>query len=164
MTSYVFQPNGLIAPSFYATLDGGQYNCVITWNVSAKRYYINCYAPEGGLVFAVPVVSTLTGIQLVSLNWDVAQEVVTGVINGSFRSIGLQTGMIADMTIENCIPVSFNLAQEILVINDTTFTYLQSSDPGPLQTPGAITAYISLTAGYFNSTMIFRNGSFEVNP
>jgi len=38
------------------------------------------------------------------------------------------------------------------------------SDPGTVTSAGEVSFLINMCAGYFNSTMIFRNGQFEVNP
>lgn len=65
--------------SFLATLDGQQYQCVMTWNLFGQRWYINVYTTGGALVLAIAlppstnadVINVLAGyFQASSLYYD----------------------------------------------------------------------------------------------
>ena len=56
---FPFQPAPRSGPfQFTPTLDGTQYNAVVTWNVYGQRWYVSIYDLSGNLVVARPVVPT----------------------------------------------------------------------------------------------------------
>ena len=61
MTDYInFQPFDTGPFQFQATLDGTQYNIVVTYNVYGQRYYVNIYSTQGALIVARPMVGSPT--------------------------------------------------------------------------------------------------------
>lgn len=58
-----FSPTTDAPFSFLATLDGGQYNVVITWNLFGRRFYINVYSATGAdpLVMCRALVGSVQG-------------------------------------------------------------------------------------------------------
>jgi hypothetical protein len=44
--------------SFQATLDGGTYRMLVTWNVFGQRWYLTCLTANDQLVFHQPVISS----------------------------------------------------------------------------------------------------------
>ena len=58
MTSVLFDPNPLTAFQFPATLDGGQYTIIVTWNSAGQRWYINIYDQNYVVVATVPLINS----------------------------------------------------------------------------------------------------------
>ena len=44
--------------SFQPTLDGQQYNVIVTWSLFGQRWIVNVYALNGTLVFQKPLVAS----------------------------------------------------------------------------------------------------------
>lgn len=44
--------------SFVPTLDGQQYNCVMTWSLAGQRWIVNLYSLSGQLVLSKPLRSS----------------------------------------------------------------------------------------------------------
>lgn len=91
MTTLIpFVPNAVQPFQFTATLDGEPYNVICTWNIFGQRYYVNVYAIDGTLIFALPMIASsnprplaapLTVETVASLTWaDVAGGTVTVVM------------------------------------------------------------------------------------
>jgi hypothetical protein len=59
MTTYTqFAPNANVAFQFQPTLDGSQYNLVVTWSLFRKGWYINIYDPQGNLIVTEALVGS----------------------------------------------------------------------------------------------------------
>jgi hypothetical protein len=59
MTTYTdFTPTATQNFQFQPTLDGVVYTCLVTWNVSAQRWYISCYTLSGQLVVSMALVGS----------------------------------------------------------------------------------------------------------
>ena len=54
MTVTAFTPNAFTLFRFQATLDGGTYTCVTTWNVYRQDWYLNIYDQSNTLIVARP--------------------------------------------------------------------------------------------------------------
>jgi hypothetical protein len=159
MTPYLFTPSTITVPSFSPILDGSTYNCTITWNVSAQRYYLNCFNMDGQRVFTVPVVESVPSIPINSLSWDINTKTATAVTSYNHNfSIGQEVIMV----IEGATPGAYNGTVMCLMTGPNSFRYYIPTDPGTATTFGYANYLISLTAGYFASTLIFRNSVFEV--
>jgi hypothetical protein len=162
MTSlYNFTPSRTQAPSFTPTLDGLQYTCTITWNISARRYYLNCSSLDGTLIFSVPICESMPAIAISTLVWDEQNLRILGTTVDEFD---FTPGSVIVADIIDCQPTTYNGHGFITVLNNTQFVYPMNSNPGQIMFCGAIEYLISLTKPYFNSTIVYRNGSFEVNP
>ena len=150
-SNFVFQP----------TLDGDVYNCVVTWNFAAQRYYLNIYNLDGTLIVSRAMVGSPLGINLSALSW--ANGIVTATMN---EPIIYRIGSSVQYTVAGSIPDAYNGAVIGYVTSETTFTYPLAADPGAATTLGNAAQNISLTAGYFSSTLIYRiaNQQFEVSP
>lgn len=160
MTSYyLFQPSTTSAPSYIVTLDGNQYKLIVTWNIFGKRYYVNCYALTGELIFNVPLMETPGSIALDTLGWDVASQLVTATTTVPHK---IPVGTVAQATITGCNPETYNGDFEVYIEDDYTFTYFVADDPGAAVSPGSINKRISMSAGYFSTAVIYRNSQFEV--
>lgn len=58
MTSIPFQPSQIAPFQAQVTLDGLVYRIFVTWNLFAKRFYLNVYALDGTRVLTVPFVGS----------------------------------------------------------------------------------------------------------
>jgi hypothetical protein len=162
MTSYYpFIPSNRKAPSFMAIFDGQSYTISILWNVSSQRYFVNCQSPGGTLVFMVPLVETLIGSRIKSLVWnDVNGVVITTLV----APHNFPIGEIVNIDIIQAVPSTYNGSGMAMITGDITFTYPMIQNPGQMQQGGVVNFLISMTKGYFNSTLVFRNMQFEVSP
>ena len=162
MTTYFpFTPSRIAPPQFRPTFDGDIYLCTVTWSLFGKRYYVNCYDQASARIFTMPLIETLTGINIITMSWDVETHLVTA---SCAQAHGLKVGTIVNLTLNGCLPTTYNGAYACNVVSPTDFTYTLTDDPGSSVAPGTADYVISITAGYFSSTLIFRNGRFEVNP
>jgi hypothetical protein len=162
MTTYAqFTPSNKKAPSFIFVFDGTQYVLTISWNISAKRYYVNCTDPSGNLVFMVPLIRNPNPIEIVSLTYDfLNQRVVVETVTPH----GVPIGKIINASIINCVPDTYNGSGLMSALSETEIIYPMLQDPGQATIFGSIDYLISMTKGYFISTFIFRNNTFEINP
>lgn len=162
MTSYYpFTPSNVQAPSFQATLDGNVYNLMVTWNLFGQRYYLSCFDQSGNRIFTVPVITSPETSLLSSLSWDAATLMVTATCVAPH---GLTIGSVVNLTIAGCTPSGYDGAYQVNVVDPYSFTYSAASDPGAIQMVGTYGFIISMSAGYFSSTIVFRNDQFEVSP
>jgi len=167
-----FIPSNIILPSFVATLDGDDYTVKVTWNISAQRFYINLYAQDGSWVTTVPLIQSPPARQVLSADWDILQGILTVVmVDPSLWPVPLSTegtatkpGTIQNFTLENFVPNNYNGTFRGLMLNPTTFTIPMITDPGTATILGSVSRYLNMAAGIFQSTLIYRNGCFEVNP
>lgn len=58
MTTIAFLPNALIGFQFQATLDGNSYQCSVSWNIAAQRWYITIYDSGGNVVVCRSLVAS----------------------------------------------------------------------------------------------------------
>jgi hypothetical protein len=162
MTSYYpLVPSTVTAPSFAPTFDGSQYICTVTWNLFGQRYYVNCYDGSGDRIFTVPVIPSADALALASLVWDAASLRVFATTK---QPHGLAVGTLVQLTLAGTSPDGYNGAYACSITSPTGFFYPMSTDPGQIVTLGSVSYLISMTAGYFNSTLVFRDGQFEVSP
>ena len=162
MTTYFpFTPSSRAAPQFRPTLDGTVYTVVVTWNVFGQRYYVNCYSQDGGRVFTLPLIESSEGIAIQTLSWDPTSHTVQAT---ALAPHGLKLGSVVNLVITGCNPTSYNGSYACAVTSPTTFTYPMQFDPGLLMSAGAANYLVSMTAGYFSSTLVYRARQFEVSP
>jgi hypothetical protein len=162
MTTYFqFLPNNRQAQSFMPTFDGVLYNVTIYWNISAQRYYVNCKDISGNLIFMVPLVGNMPPFQILSLSYDEFNQRVLAQIDIQYY---MRIGRVIQANVINCVPQQYNGSGFLYLLSKDYLFYPMSTNPGPASVLGVVEYYISLTKGYFQSTMIYRNGYFEVNP
>lgn len=174
MTTIIpFVPSNRIAPRFNATFDGNPYTVVMTWNISAQRYYINVYTVDGTWVVTVPLFQTPPARAVNLASWDPLQKLMTiEMLPPSEWPVPLppggaviKPGTIVDYTLQGFQPATYNGIFRSLQLDGITFTFPLATDPGPLVVVGNVNRMLNMVAGVFqNSTMIFRNGSFEIDP
>jgi hypothetical protein len=49
-------------------------------------------------------------------------------------------------------------------INETLFTIPMPTNPGQPMIIGSVSRILNMVGSLFNSTLIYRNGAFEINP
>jgi hypothetical protein len=160
-TYYPFAPNNLQTFSFTPFFDGNQYFCTVTWNLFGQRYYVNCYDTQNNLVFTIPLITNPKSLNIASLSWSPAslRATVTTV-----NPHGLKIGTVARLTLTGDNPSTYDGEFDCSVTSANSFFYALSADPGAVIGLGTASFIISMTRGYFNSTLVFRNGQLEVNP
>ena len=161
-TFFDFTPSLTAAPQFQPTLDGQQYTCVVTWNIYGQRFYVNCYALNGALVFSLPVIGSAVGINIQAISWSLGGSVtlVTDVPHN------YAIGSTMDLTVSGCVPIGYNGKMRCFATSPNTLVYNLAANPGVNTTLGIVGYDISISAGYFSSTLVFReaNSQFEVSP
>lgn len=160
-TYFPFRPTAQAAFTFQPVLDGNTYQAIVTWALFGQRYYLNLFSLDNVPVFSRPVVATLPSVDLQTLSFSVDTMRATAVTASEH---GFRIGETVSLTIIGCDPAGYNGVVPALVTNATEFTYPLTAAPGDIVTPGQVGYYISMTAGYFTSALIYRNGSFEVSP
>ena len=173
MTTIIpFIPGSIRAPSFTATLDGDDYVVTVTWNVSAQRYYLNIYDSDNTWILTVPMFQSPPSRGVNGLTYDPLRLVMTVELvappywpvpigsTGTFSP----PGTMVDYWLENFDPAVLNAKWRCLHINDQFFEFPLANNPGQINVLGSVGRYLSMVDGLFNSTLIYRNGAFEVSP
>jgi hypothetical protein len=162
MTTYFqFNTSNRRAPSFSPIFDGAVYRITVLWNISAQRYYVNCQDLFGNLIFMVPLVGNPDPFEIASLDYDDQNK---RVIITTVKPHNAPVGQVIDLNVIGCIPIAYNGVGLLFVLNEMQMVCPMIQNPGPATTLGVVDYLISMTKGYFISTMIFRNDNFEVNP
>lgn len=162
MTTYFpFVPSNQAPFQFQPTLDGDVYSVVVTWNIFGKRYYVNCNLLDGTQVFTIPNIESTTGVNLESLEYDINRNTVVATTSDPH---GYPVGSTIELTVDGCSPDGYNGTYRCLITGSTAFSYSLPMFPGNATAFGVVSYNINMAAGYFNSTLVFRSGQFEVNP
>jgi hypothetical protein len=173
MTTIVpFVPSTLRPFNFNALFDGQPYNVFITWNVSAQRYYVDVYGDGGQWIITVPLFASPPArrVQSVSYNPFLLVLEVTLISPTDWpvplSPAGLNTapGTIIDYTLEGFTPDVFNGKFRGMHINETLFTIPMATDPGNPTIIGSVSRILNMVGSLFDSTLIYRNGAFEISP
>ncbi len=175
MTTVIpFVPSNLATPSISMNLDGNDYNVTVTWNVAAQRYYINIYdVSDGSWVVTVPLVSSPPGRKVTSAVYNSLRNVVTVEMEDpiimpvplAIAEIAIPPGTMIDYTLLGFTPDIYNGKYRCLHIDKTTFTIPVTADPGPAVILGTVNRMLNMIEPLFTfSSLVFRNGSFEINP
>lgn len=162
MTSFTFRPASQVLFQFQPTLDGAEYNVILTWSLFGKRYYINIYALDGTLAVSKALVGSPTGVNIQSLVWARGFVTLTAIAPHNYK-----IGDTLKLTVSGVLPAAYSGVFEMLVTGPNTLRYALSTDPGLVTAFGSVSYDINLVAGYFaTSRMVFRTASsqFEVTP
>ena len=163
MTSYYpVTPSQTTAPSVQVTLDGVLYTLTCLWSIFGQRYYVQSTSQSGAIIFLLPLVETSPAVPLSTASWTEATGLVTVQ---TVSPLSFPIGSLVNLTIVGCSPATYNGLYPCSMLNATTFTFELGADPGLFSTPGSVSFLLNLAAGYFTtSTLIYRNGQFEVTP
>lgn len=168
MTTFIdFTPSTAQAPQFTVTLDGNQYNVIVTSNFFRNGqggnggYYVNVVAVDGTPVVSRALVGSPVGLQLQALAWNAGKVTATTV-----DPHGYKVGSIVTLSLVGSSPDGYNGTFPCLITGASTFTYELATNPGTATAFGLANYDISLVAGLFDSTLVYRtaNQQFEVNP
>jgi len=168
-----FVPSNIHIPTISVVLDGNTYSIKVTWNVSAQRYYINVYSTDGTWVITTPLVSCPPGRAVQSVNWDSTRRVLTvQMVDPSLWPIPLSAGGVVtppgqmiDYTLEGFQPDTYNGLFRGLHLTETTFSVPMDIDPGQIVVMGIVNRLVNMVQTVFtSSSLVYRNGAFEVNP
>ena len=98
---------------------------------------------------------------LTTLVW--ASSVVTGTTAAPH---GYRTGSTVSLTISGAAPAAYNGTFPCFVTGPESVEYGMAADPGAATAFGSMGYLVSMTAGYFASTLVYRTATrtFEVSP
>ena len=161
MTTFPFTPSNQSAPTFQPTLDENVCTVVVTWNLFGQRYYVNCYGQDANLVFTVPLIESPPSLTIQTIDWDGEALQVAVTTAGPH---GFSIGQAINLTISFVDPSGYDGTFFCNITGPNSFTYPLNLDPGAAISVGAVSYLISMSAGYFASTLVFRSGQFEVTP
>lgn len=152
MTTYVdFQPSPTAAFQFQATFDGDQYNVIVTWNIFGLRYYINVYDLAGNLILARSMVSSGS---LLASTFSWANGIATVVTSSNHNIPVGQNGAVN----VSGTGLGYDGNYQALATGPTSLTYLLSSNPATTGN-GNVGQDVNLLAGYFTSSLVFRQAT-----
>jgi hypothetical protein len=160
---YDFTQNTQAPFQFQPTFDGQVYNVILTWNLFGQRYYFNIFDLSGNFVVALPVIASPVALNVQDIEWGSPHSgsVKITTINPHGRKIG----NVALLTVSGMSPDAYNGTYLMNVSGPNTLIYNLAQNPGQATALGTVGHNINLLAGYFTTTMIFRDGTsqFEVN-
>lgn len=162
MTTFVnFSPSPQSPFQFQPTLDGDVYSGIVTWGLFGRRYYLNLFTLGGVLIFSLPLIGSSVGVEIQSITWERGFVTVT-----TAAAHGYRIGATLDLTISGAAPDSLNGKFPALITSQDTFRFPLAADPGDATALGIVSYDINIAAGYFNSTLVYRepNSQFEINP
>jgi len=168
MTTFVnFVPSATQPFSFAVTLDGQQYNAIISWNIfrgsnnSTQGFYLNLYDLSGNLIVSRALSGSAVGINLQSLVWNNGTVTATTVTPHGFK-----IGRSIPLAISGAAPDGFNMLAQCYIVGPSSFTYPLATNPGAATAFGSASFEVNLVGGLFASRLIYRTAArqFEVNP
>ena len=156
-----FTPNALAVFQFQATLDSAIYNVFVTWNTFGQRWYINIYDQSNTRIFTGALIGSPNGVAIQAASWSQGVVTLTTEIPHGYK-----IGQSAELTITGMTPAAYNGSFLLLATGSNTLIYRLAGNPGLATALGAVTFDISMTQGYFASTLVFRQAvaTFEVSP
>jgi hypothetical protein len=162
MEVFPFTESILQPYTFNPTMDQRVVAARVVWSLFGKRYYLRMSELTGTPIFLLPVIGSLEGFSVLSLNWLRGQVYMTTTYPHDYR-----VGSTLILTIRGCAPNGYNGRTRAYIPNPRQIIYNQPIYPGqPLQF-GFVNYDINIAAGYFNtSRIVYRtaNRQFEVSP
>ncbi len=162
MTVFPFNPTGQAAFVFSPTLDGQQYQGIVTSSFFGQRYYLNLYSLSNELVVALALVGSPGSIALQTLAWSGGRASARTAIRHGYK-----TGRIVTLTVANVTPDGYNGTFQCLITGPSTFSYALASNPGTVSALGSVAYNINLVGAFFEtSSLVYRVAAqqFEVAP
>ena len=160
-TFFAFTPSPLAPFQFQAALDGATYNVAVLWNVFRQGWYVRISSQDGTTVGFRALVASPAGFTISGATWDSGIATIT-----TASPHGYKIGSTIALTISGMSPDGYNGQVMALITGASTFTYALATYPGSATEFGTASYNISLTAGYFSSTLIYREATqqFEISP
>lgn len=168
MTTIInFAPSAVQPFQFSPTLDGQQYNAIITWNIfrgpsnSTFGFYLNLYDLSGNLIVSRALSGSAIGLNLQALTWSNGIATAVTVTPHNYK-----IGKSIPLAIAGAAPDGFNTLAQCYIVGPSSFTYPMATNPGAATVFGSVSFEINLVGGLFTSRLIYRvaNRQFEVNP
>lgn len=169
MTTIInFAPSAVQPFQFSPTLDGQQYNAIITWNIfrgpnnATFGFYLNLYDLSGNLIVSRALSGSAIGLNLQALTWSNGIATAVTVTPHNYK-----IGKSIPLAIAGAVPDGFNGVAQCYIISPTSFTFALATNPGAATAFGSASYNINLVGGYFlTSSLVFRtqNRQFEVSP
>ena len=162
MTVFPFNPTGQAAFVFSPTLDGQQYQGIVTSSFFGQRYYLNLYSLSNELVVALALVGSPGSIALQTLAWSGGRTSARTAIPHGYK-----TGRIVTLTVAGVTPAGYNGTFQCLITGPSAFTYALTANPGAVTAIGSVAQNLNLVGGFFEtSSLVYRQASaqIEVNP
>ena len=158
---YPFIPSAGSPPQFTPTFDGEQYKVSVVWGLFGQRYYVTCVDMNGNSIYTQPLIESNPGLPIQSLAWNALQNIAQGTTASPH---GYAVGATVMLTISGATPAQYNGTWEVLITGPSSFSYPAgfSSDPGPAQMSGTLSYNIDMNAAYFDTPLVYVNGSFVV--
>jgi len=162
-TYYPFIPSTNGVPQFLPTFDGQQFIVQVKWAFQGQRYFVQCNALDGTLVYNQALIESQIGFTIDSLVWDDLSATVNGETSVNH---GYKIGSTIRLKVNGAVPADYNGLYDVLITGLRTFSYpLQPATAlAAATTLGMISFDINMNAGYFTSSLVFRNQTFEVDP
>jgi hypothetical protein len=162
-----FAPSAVQPFQFSPTLDGQQYNAIITWNIfrgpsnSTFGFYLNLYDLSGNLIVSRALSGSAIGLNLQALTWSNGIATAVTVTPHNYK-----IGKSIPLAIAGAAPDGFNTLAQCYIVGPSSFTYPMATNPGAATVFGSVSFEINLVGGLFTSRLIYRvaNRQFEVNP
>jgi hypothetical protein len=160
-TTVPFNPQTNTNFQFQATLDGQVYQCIITSNLFGSRYYLNIYDLSGNWIVTTALVGTPLGYDLASLSVSNNIASATTATPHTFT-----VGSVIPLAIAGNNPSGYNGTFQCNITGKSSFTYTLNQILTAATTLGTVNYNLSLTAGYFNSTLVYYpdSGNIIISP
>lgn len=158
---FQFTPTVQAPFTFQPTLDGSTYSAAVKWNLFGQRWYLIVTQLTGELVFCLPLLGSPDGTQIESIVWANGTARVTCASPHKYR-----INQTVNITVRGCLPDAYNGLVRAFIVDQLTFTYPITTDPGGASQFGIQTYDINIAGGYFASTVVYRESSktIEINP
>ncbi len=166
MTTFtLFQPTSTSAFQFQATFDGQPYIVRVPWLFFGQRWYVEIYDQQQNLIVNKALAGSPSPVSISTATW--LDDVVTVTTTDPHDYTVGETVML---TIAGITPTAYNGKVLAFITGASSFTYPLTTNPG---VPGSVNSgsaaeeyNINLVAGYFTSTMVYREttSTFEVAP
>jgi hypothetical protein len=160
-TTVQFTPQTNAIFQFQATLDGQVYQCTINWNLFGARYYLTITSLSGQWIVTEPLTGTPLGYDLASLS--VSNNIASAVTTANHT---FTVGSVVPLAIAGNTPTGYNGVYECNITGVNSFTFALNQPLTAATTLGTANYNMSLTAGYFASTMTYYpdNGQIVISP
>lgn len=161
-TIFPYNPTGQAPVTFQPTLDGQQYNAIITSSLFGQRPMLNLYSLSNELIVCEALEGSPNPKPLQSVTWANGLATATAL-----NPHGFKVGQVVTLTIADMVPDTYNGLFQCLIRSPLTFTYPIANDPGTVTSVGSLAQNLNLVGAYFTeSSLVYRVAAqqIEVSP
>lgn len=146
---------------FSATLDGQIYNVLVNWSLFGCRYYVNIYSQSGQLIVCRAMTGSPLGYDLAQITCSNNIAVATVATTHTYT-----VGSVVPLVIAGANPADYNGTFNCTILNDMQFSFPLPLTTDAMSEVGTVNYLLSLTAGYFDSTLTYfpDNQQFVISP